>query len=167
MRRRRTVTCRCCTAIRRRPFPSDLKERLFGLSGPQGNHGEDVKEVYWYTDATPTHSYMSMLYRYPQAAFPYEELVRQNAARGKLDGEFEIWDTGIFAENRFFDILIECAKAAPHDILVRVTATNRGPEAATLHILPTIWFRNTWSWSRDDRKPNLRARTPQEIEATH
>ena len=144
-----------------------LKERLFGLSGPQGNHGEDVKEVYWYTDATPTHSYMSMLYRYPQAAFPYEELVRQNAARGKLDGEFEIWDTGIFAENRFFDILIECAKAAPHDILVRATATNRGPEAATLHILPTIWFRNTWSWGRDDRKPNLRARTPQEIEATH
>ena len=148
----------------RDPF---LKERLFGVSGPQGNHGEDVKELYWYTDATPTHSYMSMLYRYPQAAFPYQQLVALSGARPKSEAEFEIWDTGVFAENRFFDIAIEYAKAAPHDILIRATATNCGPEAARLHILPTIWFRNTWSWGRDDRKPNLRARAPTEIETTH
>src|SRR5919198_2733469 len=138
----------------RDPF---LKERLFGLSGPQGNHGEDVKELYWYTDATPTHSYMSMVYRYPQGVFPYDELVRQNATRGKSDGEFEISDTGIFADNRFFEVTIEYAKAAPHDILVRATATNCGPDAAPLHLLPTIWFRNTWSWGRDERRPLLQA----------
>jgi Mannosylglycerate hydrolase MGH1-like glycoside hydrolase domain len=153
----------------RDPF---LKERLFGVTGPQGNHGEDVKEVYFYSDATPTHSYMSMLYRYPQMAFPYEELVRQNATRGKLDPEFELWDTNALADNRFFDIEIEYAKAEPNDILIRATATNCGPHPATLHLLPTIWFRNTWSWGRDERKPNLQERTPSDsdieiIEATH
>ena len=148
----------------RDPF---LKERLFGLSGPEGNHGEDVKELYWYTDATPTHSYMSMCYRYPQIAFPYEDLVRQNAARGRLDPEFELWDTGVLADNRFFEIEIEYAKADAFDILVRATATNCGPETATLHILPTLWFRNTWSWGRDNRKPCLQERTSNLIEATH
>ena len=153
----------------RDPF---LKERLFGVTGPQGNHGEDVKEVYFYSDATPTHSYMSMLYRYPQTAFPYEELVRQNATRGKFDPEFELWDTNALADNRFFDIEIEYAKAEPNDILIRATATNCGPHPATLHLLPTIWFRNTWSWGRDERKPNLQERTGSDsnieiIEATH
>jgi len=153
----------------RDPF---LKERLFGVTGPQGNHGEDVKEVYFYSDATPTHSYMSTLYRYPQIAFPYEELVRQNTTRGKLDPEFELWDTNALADNRFFDIEIEYAKAEPNDILIRATATNCGPHPATLHLLPTIWFRNTWSWGRDKRKPNLQERTPSDsnieiIEATH
>jgi mannosylglycerate hydrolase MGH1-like protein len=153
----------------RDPF---LKERLFGVTGPQGNHGEDVKEVYFYSDATPTHSYMSMLYRYPQTVFPYEELVRQNATRGKFDPEFELWDTNALADNRFFDIEIEYAKAESNDILIRATATNCGPQPATLHLLPTIWFRNTWSWGRDERKPNLQERTPSDsdieiIEATH
>src|ERR1700731_4639216 len=153
----------------RDPF---LKERLFGVTGPQGNHGEDVKEVYFYSDATPTHSYMSMLYRYPQTAFPYEELVRQNATRGKFDPEFELWDTNALADNRFFEIEIEYAKAEPNDILIRATATNCGPQPATLHLLPTIWFRNTWSWGRDERKPILQERTRSDsnieiIEATH
>ena len=133
-----------------------LKERLFGLTGPQGNHGEDGKEVFFFEDGTPTHSYLRMTYRYPQAAFPYEELVRRNAERSKMDPEFELWDTGALGENRFFDITIEYAKAGPNDLLIRATAINRGPESAALHLLPTIWFRNTWSWGRDDRRPNLR-----------
>jgi Glycosyl hydrolase family 63 C-terminal domain len=135
-----------------------LKERLFGVSGPQGNHGEDVKELYWYTDSTPTHSYMATLYRCPQARFPYDELIARSGARSKIESEFEIWDTSVLAENRFFDIKIEYAKASPYDILIRVTVTNCGPEPATLHLLPTIWFRNTWSWGRDNRKPNLQER---------
>ncbi len=137
----------------RDPF---LKERLFGLSQPEGNHGEDVKELYWYLDSTPTHSFMRMSYRYPQSRFPYEELVAYSGARSKMAGEFEIWNTNAFAENRFFDIEIEYAKADAHDILIRVNAKNSGPEAAPLHLLPTIWFRNTWSWGRDPAKPNLR-----------
>ena len=132
-----------------------LKERLFGLSQAQGNHGEDVKELYWYADSTPTHSFMRMIYRYPQARFPYEELIAQNGARSKMEGEFEIWNTNAFAENRFFDIEIEYAKADSHDILIRVNATNCGPEPAPLHLLPTIWFRNTWSWENSS-KPTLR-----------
>src|SRR5947209_7439144 len=136
----------------RDPF---LKERLFGLSQPEGNHGEDVKELYWYVDSTPTHSFMRMTYRYPQSCFPYEELVRENEARSKMEGEFEISDTKAFTENRFFDIEIEYAKADPGDILIRVNATNHGPEAAPLHLLPTIWFRNTWSWGRNNSKPTL------------
>jgi mannosylglycerate hydrolase MGH1-like protein len=135
---------------------SFLKERLFGLTQPQGNHGEDVKEVYWYTDSTPTHSFMRMVYRYPQSRFPYEELIAQNGARSKMEGEFEIWDTTAFADNRFFDIEVEYAKADPRDILIRVNAKNCGPEPAALHLLPTIWFRNTWSWGRDQDKPQLR-----------
>ena len=133
-----------------------LKERLFGLTGNEGNHGEDVKEVYFYLDSTPSHSYMRLLYQYPQAAFPYQALVEENARRSKLDPEFELPDTGIFAEDRFFDVFVEYAKAAPEDILMRISAVNRGPEPATLHLLPTLWFRNTWSWGRDDRRPALR-----------
>ncbi len=114
-----------------------LKERLFGLSNPQGNHGEDVKECYFYLDSTPTHSYAKALYKYPQAEFPYERLVEENARRGKLEREFEILDTGIFDEDRYFDVFAEYAKAAPDDICIRVTVCNRGPEAAPLHLLPT------------------------------
>src|SRR5438034_414594 len=144
-----------------------LKERLFGLAGPQGNHGEDVKELYWYLDNTPSHSYMRMLYRYPQTRFPYDELVSSNAARSRTEPEFELWHTNTLARNRYFDIEITYAKATPEDILIRATATNRGPEPAILHFLPTIWFRNTWSWGRDARKPSLREATPTMIEARH
>ncbi len=123
-----------------------LKERLFGLSGPEGNHGEDVKEYYFYLDSTPTHSYMKMLYKYPQRAFPYKDLVDTNHQRSKDQPEYELFDTGIFAEDRYFDVFIEYAKAAPDDILISIIAVNRGPEPAELHLLPTLWFRNTWSW---------------------
>jgi Mannosylglycerate hydrolase MGH1-like glycoside hydrolase domain/Glycosyl hydrolase family 63 C-terminal domain len=133
-----------------------LKERLFGLTGPQGNHGEDVKEIFFFEDNTPTHSYMRMIYRYPQAEFPYAELVRGNAARSKMEPEFELWDTGVLRENRYFDITLEYAKAATDDILIRATVTNCGPETAELHLLPTLWFRNTWSWAEDRPRPNLR-----------
>jgi hypothetical protein len=140
-----------------------LKERLFGLTGPEGNHGEDVKEVYIYLDSTPTHSYMRMLYRYPQAAFPYQLLVQENARRGRQAPEFELLDTGIFADNRYFDVFVEYAKAATADILIRVSIVNCGPEPASLHILPTLWFRNTWSWGRDKSKPLLRQKTSSPI----
>src|SRR6188768_2179662 len=123
-----------------------LKERLFGLTGNQGNHGEDVKEYYFYLDATPTGSYLKMLYKYPQAAFPYADLSDVNAQRSREKPEYELIDTGIFAENRYFDVVIEYAKAGPDDILVRISATNRGPESADLQVLPTLWFRNTWCW---------------------
>src|SRR4051812_33462912 len=126
----------------RDPF---LKERLFGLTGNEGNHGEDVKECYYYLDSTPTHSYMKYLYKYPQAEFPYERLLAENGGRGRCAPEFELADTGIFAEDRYFDVFVEYAKSAVDDILVRITAHNRGPEAATLQVLPTVWFRNTWS----------------------
>jgi hypothetical protein len=125
-----------------------LKERLFGLTGPEGNHGEDVKESYFYLDSTPTHSYMKALYKYPQAEFPYTRLVEENRRRGKQDREFELTDTGVLADGRYFDVTVEYAKASPDDILIRVTAANRGPEAATLRLLPILWFRNTWSWGR-------------------
>ena len=134
----------------RDPF---LKERLFGLTGSQGNHGEDVKEYYWYLDATPTHSYMKFLYKYPQAAFPYQQLVEENQRRGREALEFELLDTGVFAEDRYFDVFVEYAKVAPEDLLIKVTVANRGPEAATLELLPTLWFRNTWSWGADVRRP--------------
>ena len=123
-----------------------LKERLFGLTGPEGNHGEDVKECYYYLDATPTHTYNRALYKYPQRAFPYKALVDENGRRGKHDPEYELLDTGVFDEDRYFDLTVEYAKAGPDDVLVRYTVTNRGPEPATLHLLPTLWFRNTWSW---------------------
>jgi hypothetical protein len=120
-----------------------LKERLFGLTGSEGNHGEDVKEYYFYLDSTPTHSYMKYLYKYPQAEFPYARLVEENRRRGKGEPEYELLDTGVFDEDRYFDVTVEYAKADPEDILVRVSAANRGPEAATIHLLPTLWFRNT------------------------
>src|SRR5216684_3885045 len=119
-----------------------LKERLFGLTGSEGNHGEDVKESYFYLDSTPTHSYMKALYKYPQAEFPYVRLVEETQRRTRLDPEFELADTGVFDDSRYFDILVEYAKAAPDDILIRLTVTNRGPDTATLHLLPTLWFRN-------------------------
>src|SRR6266498_3210118 len=129
-----------------------LKERLFGLTGSEGNHGEDVKEYYFYLDSMPTHSYMKMLYKYPQRAFPYPELVETNRQRGKGAPEYELYDTGIFTKNCYFDVFIEYAKANADDILIRITAFNRGPEAADLHILPTLWFRNTWSWGWEHDK---------------
>ncbi len=138
----------------RDPF---LKERLFGLNGNEGNHGEDVKEYYFYLDSTPTHSYMKFLYKYPQAAFPYRELRAENRRRNRHEPEFELLDTGIFEEDGYFDVLVEYAKADIEDILIRITATNRGPEAAELDVLPTIWFRNTWSWGIDERRPRLSA----------
>ena len=123
-----------------------LKERLFGLTGGEGNHGEDVKEYYFYLDSTPTHSYMKFLYKYPQAAFPYDALVAENRQRDRRAPEFELIDTGVFDGDRYFDVVVEYAKAAPDDVLVRITATNRGPDSAELHLLPTLWYRNTWSW---------------------
>ncbi|HET6342893.1 MAG TPA: glucosidase [Gemmatimonadota bacterium] len=125
-----------------------LKERLFGLTGPEGNHGEDVKECYYYLDSTPTHSYMKALYKYPQAEFPYARLVEEGHRRGLLDPEFELLDSGVFEGERYFDVLAEYAKADPEDLLIRLTISNRGPETAAIHVLPTIWFRNTWSWGR-------------------
>ena len=125
-----------------------LKERLFGLGGPEGNHGEDVKELYYFLDATPTSSYLSALYKYPQAEFPYGDLVRENRRRGRAEAEYELEDTGVFKENRYFDVKIEYAKHSPDDISIRVTIDNRGPDAAPLHVLPTLWQRNTWSWGR-------------------
>jgi hypothetical protein len=136
----------------RDPF---LKERLFGLSGKEGNHGEDVKEYYFYLDNTPTHSYMKYAYKYPHAAFPYDHLVQENRRRGRGDAEFELADTGIFNENRYFDIVVEYAKREPEDILIRIHITNNGPQPASIHLLPTLWFRNTWTWGRDARRPTI------------
>ena len=139
-----------------------LKERLFGLTGNQGNHGEDVKEYYFYLDSTPTHSYMKCLYKYPQAAYPYELLVEENKARSRKEWEYELLDTGVFDDNRYFDVFIEYAKNTPEDILIQITAINRDPSrgssrtAPTLHILPTLWFRNTWSWQPEAEKPVLK-----------
>lgn len=139
--------CRLCFALAlwngKDPI---LKERLFGLTGPEGNHGEDVKECYYYLDSTPTHSYMKALYKYPQAEFPYARLVEENHHRGTDAPEFELLDTGAFDDNRYFDVFAEYAKAGPDDVLVRLTVANRGPEAANLHLLPTLWYRNTWIW---------------------
>ena len=132
-----------------------LKERMFGLANSEGNHGEDVKEYWFYLDSTPTHSYMRCQYKYPQRAFPYLDLVSTNGRRGKSDMEYELLDTGIFDEDRYFDVVVEYAKAAPDDILMVVSAYNRGPDAATLHLLPTLWFRNTWSWGDDVPRPEL------------
>src|SRR3989304_8449311 len=132
-----------------------IKERYFGLTGNQGNHGEDVKEYYYYLDNTPAHSYMKMLYKYPQAEFPYSILVDENNKRTKADPEFELIDTGIFNEDKYFDVLIEYAKNSEEDILIKITAHNRGKEKAALNLLPQIWFRNTWRWGKDDYKPEL------------
>jgi hypothetical protein len=144
-----------------------LKERYFGLTGNQGNHGEDVKELYYFLDATPTHSYLKMLYKYPQAAFPYEALIAENGRRGKKDPEYEIQDTGIFDDNKYFDVFIEYAKYSPEDILLRITVFNRGPEAAPLHVLPNIWFRNNWSLGYLHGKPSLERETDNRIIIQH
>ena len=135
-----------------------LKERLFGLTNSEGNHGEDVKECYFYLDNTPTHSYMKYLYKYPQAAYPYNDLVQTNKHRGRTEPEYELLDTGVFDENRYFDVFVEYAKDSPEDILIEITVANRGPDAAVLHVLPTLWFRNTWSWQKNSLKPLLEQR---------
>jgi hypothetical protein len=132
-----------------------LKERLFGLANGEGNHGEDVKEYYFYLDSVPTHAYMRWLYKYPHAAYPYNDLVETNRRRGGGDPEYELIDTGVFAENRYFDVYVEYAKAAPEDLLIRIAVHNRGPEAEALHVLPTLWFRNTWSWPPNTERPRI------------
>jgi hypothetical protein len=144
-----------------------LKERLFGLTNSEGNHGEDVKEYYFYLDSTPTHSYMKYLYKYPQREYPYRHLIETNRGRSREEFEYELLDTGIFNEDRYFDVFVEYAKESPEDILIRITVHNRGPEAARLRVLPTLWFRNTWSWGEGDRKPSLREVEPGAIQATH
>ncbi len=148
-----------------------LKERLFGLTGPEGNHGEDVKECYYYLDSTPTHSYMKALYKYPQRAYPYTDLVHENRQRGHHDGEYELTDTGVFDDNRYFDVIAEYAKADTDDIHIRITVANRGPDAATLHLLPTLWYRNTWSWGRVGErfhaKPSLTSVDQRRIVGNH
>jgi len=164
--------CRLCFALAlwngRDPL---LKERLFGLTGPEGNHGEDVKECYYYLDATPTSSYLKALYKYPQCEFPYERLREENRRRGRDEGEFELIDAGVLDEGRYFDVVAEYAKASPADILIRVTVANRGPEAATIHVLPTLWFRNSWSWGCTHEgceiKPRLEADGPTSVVARH
>jgi hypothetical protein len=144
-----------------------LKERMFGLTGYEGNHGEDVKELYYYLDSSPTHSYMKMLYKYPQTAFPYEWLVQENHRRTRNDPEFELMDTGIFNDDKYFDVFIEYAKADMEDILIRITVHNRGKEQASLNILPTLWFRNTWSWGDDDYKPSMMSSNQGNITLEH
>ena len=144
-----------------------LKERLFGLTNSEANHGEDVKEYYFYLDSTPTHSYMKYLYKYPQREYPYRDLIETNRRRSREEFEYELLDTGIFNDDRYFDVFVEYAKESPEDVLIRITVHNRGPEAARLRVLPTLWFRNTWSWGEDDRKPSLREAGPGAIQATH
>ncbi|MDP9172953.1 MAG: glucosidase [Planctomycetota bacterium] len=164
--------CRLCFSLAlwndRDPI---LKERLFGLTGPQGNHGEDVKEQYFYLDSSPTHSYMKALYKYPQGPFPYEWLVNENAKRTRLDPEFELVDTKIFDDNRYFDVFAEYAKNAPDDMLIRITVANRGPSAAVIHLLPTLWARNTWTWGCThegcEPKPHIARSGPASIDADH
>ena len=144
-----------------------LKERLFGLTNSEGNHGEDVKEYYFYLDSTPTHSYMKYLYKYPQRAYPYSDLVATNRRRGKQDLEYELLDTGAFDEDRYFDVLVEYAKASAEDILIQITVSNRGRERAVLDVLPTLWFRNTWSWRGDAPRPSLQQAANGTIVASH
>jgi hypothetical protein len=148
-----------------------LKERLFGLTGPEGNHGEDVKEHYFYLDSTPTHSYMRALYKYPQREFPYGALVAENRRRGKTDPEFELADTGVFDDGRYFDVVTEYAKASPDDIAIAITIANRGPVAAPIAVLPTLWFRNTWAWGRSgegySERPTLAARGGFDVDVHH
>src|SRR5215471_9991139 len=144
-----------------------LKERLFGLTNEEGNHGEDVKELYYYLDATPTHSYLQMLYKYPQRAFPYARLREENRRRGRTQPEFELLDTGIFDDNRYFDVFVEYAKASPEDLLMRVRVHNRRRQDANLWVLPQLWFRNTWSWNSGVPKPQLSLTQKGSIEAQH
>jgi hypothetical protein len=164
--------CRLCFALalwnERDPI---LKERLFGLANHEGNHGEDAKESWFHLESTPTHSYLKALYKYPQAAFPYQRLIEENARRSRSEPEFELADTGVFDDGRYFDIVAEYAKASPDDILIRLTVSNRGPEAATLHLLPTLWFRNTWAWGCTHEgcevKPRLRALDEHTVACEH
>jgi hypothetical protein len=144
-----------------------LKERLFGLANSEGNHGEDVKECYFYLDSTPTHSYMKYLYKYPQAAYPYSDLVETNRRRGKHEPEYELLDTGVFGGSRYFDVFVEYAKATPEDVLIRITICNRGPQDATVHVLPHLWFRNTWSWMGGGPRPILKALPGEGYSAIH
>jgi hypothetical protein len=144
-----------------------LKERMFGLTNSEGNHGEDVKEYYFYVDSTPTHSYMKFLYKYPQCEFPYRDLVETNRKRSREELEYELLDTNAFDDDRYFDVFVEYAKTSPEDVSIRITVHNRGPESARLRVLPTLWFRNTWSWGEDDHKPSLRQVKPGIIQATH
>ena len=165
--------CRLCFALalwnERDPI---LKERLFGLTGPEGNHGEDVKECYFYLDATPTHSWMRALYKYPQAEFPYERLRAENHRRGRGEPEFELLDTGVFDGDRYCDVFTDYAKAGENDLCIQITVANRGPEPARLHVLPTLWFRNTWSWGSlheggGDVKPVLHAIGDSRVQCDH
>ena len=144
-----------------------LKERMFGLTNGEGNHGEDVKELYYYLDATPSHSYLKMLYKYPQAEFPYARLGDENRRRGIGAPEYELIDTGVFDDDRYFDVTVEYAQAAPDDVLMRITADNRGADIACIHILPQLWFRNTWSWTENAPKPSVKLESPDFIEARH
>ena len=144
-----------------------LKERLFGLTNSEGNHGEDVKELYFYSDGVPSHAYMRMLYKYPQRAFPYEQLLQENRRRGSAEPEFELVDTGIFDEQRYFDVTVEYAKGSPDDILMRIEVVNRGPDPAPLRVLPQLWARDTWSWSPKSERPLLRLLDETTVEAAH
>src|SRR5262245_7049162 len=145
-----------------------LKERLFGLTGGEGNHGEDVKEYYFYIDSTPTHSYMKYLYKYPQREYPYGVLIKENKRRSREDMEYELIDTGVFDDNHYFDVFVEYAKQEPEDIFIQITIHNRGPEAARIHLLPTLWFRDTWSGEDDDTiNPCVRMLATSVISATH
>ncbi len=144
-----------------------LKERLFGLTGSEGNHGEDVKELYYYLDSTPTHSYMKFLYKYPQAEFPYQQLIEENRNRSKLEREFELMDTGVFDDDRYFDVFVEYAKPGPEEILARITVANRGPDDAEICVLPTVWFRNTWTWTASEPQCEMRAGKANTIEIEH
>jgi hypothetical protein len=164
--------CRLCFAVTLwNGHDPILKERLFGLTGPEGNHGEDVKECYYYLENTPTHSYMRALYKYPQRAYPYDQLVAENRRRTRRDPEYELIDTGIFDESRYFDVTAEYAKGAPDDILIRITVANRGPDAASIHLLPTLWFRNSWSGGRKGReyppKPTMKQVGPGHAHSEH
>ncbi len=164
--------CRLCFALAlwngRDPF---LKERLFGLTNPEGNHGEDVKECYFYLDSSPTHSYMRALYKYPQSEFPYQKIIEENSRRSRQNREYELADTGVFDNDDYFDVFAEYAKRAPNDILIRVRVVNRSREKATLHLLPTLWFRNTWSWGRTDKwhwpKPRITKFDAHTLRAEH
>ena len=144
-----------------------LKERFFGVTGSEGNHGEDVKEYYFYLDSTPTHSYMNMLYKYPQAEYPYSWLVNENRRRSKTEPEFELIDTGIFNDDKYFDVFVEYAKSDTEDLLIRISVHNRGAEEASVHLLPTLWFRNTWAWGYDDTKPIMFAGLPNQVVIVH
>src|SRR5215217_7638778 len=144
-----------------------LKERLYGLTGPEGNHGEDVKEYWWYLDAVPSHAWNRWRYHYPQAAFPYADLVAENGRRGRHDPEYELLDTGVFEDNRYWIVEVRCAKADPTDLLMSIQVTNAGSEDEVLHVLPTVWLRNTWAWHPDAAKPELAATGPASVGVAH